>query len=98
MRRGQGGRLAVPTIGDLMKADEQEREVVACSGLRFGPLTALTIALHNGDTATVCLNDIGSVVLLDALRALFPNSTPTSAALVKETANGIEVQVGHLSA
>jgi hypothetical protein len=71
MRRGHGARPPIPTKKDLEETIAGDREIVACSGLRYGPLTALTMCLHNGGAAMVCLNDIGSMVLLEALRALF---------------------------
>ena len=95
--QGHGGRLPVPTLAELNRACEEGREVVACSGLRYGPLTALSIACRNGDTATLSLNANAGHVLVQALIALFPEAQATGAARVKRTDTGCEVQVGHLS-
>jgi len=100
MRRGRGDRLPVPTLEELNEASASEREIVACSGLRYGPLIALKLACHNGDTATVCLDTVGRFYLLEALKALIPQgdqSPPASPVKVRGTPEGVEIQVGHMS-
>lgn len=100
MRRGHGGRLPVPTVAELSNAAAEGREIVACSGLRHGPLRALRIGCHNNDIATVALNEHAALCLFAALKALFPNieSAPASPAKVRPTENGTEVECGHMSA
>jgi hypothetical protein len=99
MRRGNGGRLPVPTLREFEQACVSDSEIVACSGLRRGPLAALSMALNNRHTATVCLDELSAVHLVAAVTALFPSaiSPNASPALTNKTADGIEVQVGHQS-
>lgn len=99
MRRGQGDRVPIPTTADLSEAISLDREIVACSGKRFGPLIALTVAFHNADKSTVCLNEYAALCLLGALKALFPGieSSPASPARVRGTEGDVEVQCGHMS-
>jgi hypothetical protein len=41
MRRGQGGRLPIPTPAEFQQAVIDESEIVACSGLRQGLLAVM---------------------------------------------------------
>lgn len=99
MRRGQGGRLPVPRKAEFEKVVIEDAEIVACSALRSGPLAALAMALNNGGTATVCVDELSAVILVATLKALFPSceSPPASPAIVTRTENGIAVQAGHMS-
>ena len=92
-------RLAVPTREELSDAFSVGREIVACSGQRYGPLIAVSIACRNGDTAILSLNEFGALCLFDVLKVLFPaiQGAPASPATVHETATGVEVQAGHIS-
>jgi hypothetical protein len=99
MRHGQGGRLPIPTEAELAEAISLDREVVACSGKRFGSLIAVTVAFHNGDISTVSLDEHAALCLFAALKALFPaiESASASPARIRETESGVEVQCGHMS-
>jgi hypothetical protein len=90
--------MPVPTKEDITAAVSQEREIVACSAVRYGPLIALSIALHNGDTATVILEPVGRHNLLSALKALVPDLESIVAAPVTNGDLGPQVQTGHMSA
>jgi hypothetical protein len=101
MRRGQGERLPVPTLQELNEAMTTGLQIVACSGLRSGPLIALKLGCHNGGIATVYLDVIGRHYLLEALKVLVPRadqSPPASPVIRRETPDGIEIQVGYMSA
>jgi hypothetical protein len=64
--------LPIPTQGEFQQAVIDECEIVACSGLKEGPLAALTMALNSGHTATVCVDVLSAVILVDTLKAMFP--------------------------
>ncbi len=100
MRRGQGERLPVPTPDEYASASAEGREIAACSGLKSGPLSVMKLACHNGDTATVCVDEYAALCLSEALKAFFPTlaTAPASPAKVDRTEAGIEVQAGHMSA
>jgi hypothetical protein len=100
MRRGQGGRLSIPTEAELQQAVIKESEIVACSGLRQGPLAVMKLALNTLYTATVCVDVHSAVILVATLKELFPgcDSPQASPAIVTRTDNGIAVQAGHQSA
>lgn len=91
------GRLPIPTLQEFNEACAADREIIACSALQRGPLTALTIGLRNSGIATVTLNNVGAHYLLEALKSLFPNSGSPPASPVKEvrTSEGRGLQVGH---
>lgn len=89
-------KLPVPTLEEFVQAGSEGREVVACSGARFGPLIALNIALRNGDTAILRLDTVGRYCLLSALKALIPDNESVRAAPAKEMRDGVAVQVGHV--
>jgi hypothetical protein len=100
MRRGQGGRVEVPTVAQIPEAIQNEMEMAACAGLRHGPLAALTISLSGGGEATIFLDELGAIYLFEAVKALFPNigSGPASHAIIDRTPAGdIQVRVGHKS-
>jgi hypothetical protein len=94
----QTQRMPVPTLQELNEAICSERKVAACSGLRHGPLCALSIGLRCGDTATVSLNEHVALCLVDALRVLFPNiGLPAfGRAIIHEAGDNVEVQCGHM--
>jgi hypothetical protein len=98
MRRGQGGRLSIPTESQLAEQIEEGREIVACSGARFGPLSALSIVCHNADIATLGLDEYAAGCLVGVLKALFPDSEKVRATVVTEGVNGVQAQAGHMSA
>jgi len=100
MRRGQGGRLPVPTTAEFTQAVIEECEIVACSGLKQGPLAAMKLALNSGHTATVCVDVLSAVILVQSLKALFSgcDTPPASPATITKTDTGIAIQAGHLSA
>jgi hypothetical protein len=99
MRRGQGGRMPIPTKQQFEKAVLDDSEIVACSALKPGPIAALAMSLDNGGTATVCVTELGAVNLVATLKALFPgcDSPPGSPAIITKTEEGIAVQAGHMS-
>jgi hypothetical protein len=99
MRRGQGGRLPIPTHDEFAKAVVDDSVIVACAGRREGPLGALCMALDTGHTAMVCVDTLSAVRLVATLKAMFPGcDTPTaSPAIVTPIENGIGVQAGHQS-
>ncbi len=98
MRRGEGGRVPIPTKQETDEAYELGREIVACSGVRPGPIIHMNIAFHKAGISTVILDEDGARCLLAALKALFPRvaGVPASPATIRAT--GIEVQEGHMSA
>jgi hypothetical protein len=99
-RHGQGGHLPIPTLEDLKSAIAEEREMVACSALKHGPLAAVTLALDSGATATVCLDELGAHYLSEALKHLFPavaSTPPASPVKVAKTDDGFGIQVGYQS-
>jgi hypothetical protein len=98
MRRGRGGRVPLPTRAEMREAVEQDREVVACSGVKDGPQIFLKVAFHNGDISTVYLGPTGSLRLLMALKALVPDGPIISASQTTKTETGFTVQEGHMSA
>jgi hypothetical protein len=78
----------------------EEQTLVACAALKYGPMSAMTLSLHNGGIATVVLDTLGAHYLLEALKVLFPDieSPPaTPVKVVKRTADTLEIQVGHMS-
>src|SRR5262245_35033281 len=93
--RGRGGRVDIPDPRDLTDMMAlQDHLVVACAGLRTGSGIALTIESHNGNQATLYLDQRGAMTLLDALRALLPRAwqlPPKSPATVRELSNGVVV-------
>jgi hypothetical protein len=99
MRRGQGGRVPVPSLTELMKAADEGREIVALSGLKHGPLAALTLSHHNSGTATVYMDEHRAHILFESVKTLFPNigSPPASPVIVTKTETGMEIQAGHMS-
>lgn len=99
MRRGQGGRLPIPTQEEFKRVVVGESEIVACSGRRKGPLGALCMALNRGHTATVCVDELSAVILVATLKAMFPgcDKPVASLAIVTQIENGIGVQAGHQS-
>jgi hypothetical protein len=100
MRRGQGGRVQVPTVAQITEAMQNDMEMAACAGLRHGPLAALTISLSGGGEATIFLDELGALHLFEALKALFPSiaSPLASPAIISRTPEGdTQVQVGHKS-
>ena len=100
MRRGQGGRVPVPTVKQITAAIQNDMEMAACAGLRHGPLAALTISLSSGGEATIFLDELGASYLFEAVKALFPiiASGHASPAIIGRTSDGdITVQVGHKS-
>jgi hypothetical protein len=99
VQRGQGGRVPVPSLTELMKAAAEGREIVALSGLKHGPLAALTLSLLNGGTATVYMDELGAHILFESVKALFPNigSSPASPVRITKTETGMEIQAGHMS-
>jgi hypothetical protein len=100
MRRGQGGRLPIPTVAELQKAIIDESMIVACSGLRQGPLAIMKLALNTLHTADVCVDSHSATILVAGLKALFPgcDTAPGSPAIVTQTESGVAVQAGHQSA
>lgn len=79
----------------------EDRLVVACAGLKLGPWSALTIELHDGNQATLYLDQLGAMALFETLKVLMPpswQSPHASPAIVHERPNGVAVQVGHRSA
>lgn len=93
----QRRRLKVPTLAEMTKAETEEREIVACSGKRYGPLIYLKLACRNGDIGTVTLSTVGKGLLVTALTALLSPeelSQPGFLAEVQRTDNGCEVQAG----
>jgi hypothetical protein len=99
MRRGHGERLAVPTLQDLNEVSAAGHEVVACSALRYGPLSVVSIACHSGDVATVCLDEYAALCLFEVLKVLFPAiaAAPASPVKVQKTESGMGLQAGHVS-
>src|ERR1700682_5659162 len=97
LRRGQGGRVPLPTPEQFKDAVALDHEIDACSGVPFGPLIAMNIAFRNGDISTVSLDEVGALHLVDALKVLFPGieSPPASSAI---RLPGGAVQAGHMSA
>jgi len=91
--RGRGGRVPVPTDSEFREAIDLDREIVACSAKRFGPLIALKVAFHNGDTSTVSVSTAGGFHLLRALKAIVPDGPTVGAAAL----SGDEIQEGHMS-
>jgi hypothetical protein len=97
MRRGQGKPLPIPSEEEIVATVAKESGVVACSGVRRGPLIVLSMALHNGGTATVYLDALGQTSLLAALKALVPNSESIPASQLIDGELGLQVQEGNRS-
>jgi hypothetical protein len=99
MRRGHGERLPVPSLQDLTEVSAAGHEVVACSALRYGPRSIMSIACHSGDIATVCLDEHAAFCLFEVLKVLYPAiaSAPASPVKVQKTESGIGLQAGHVS-
>jgi hypothetical protein len=99
MRRGQGGRLPIPTVEELQQAIIAENQIVACAGRRQGPLAVMTLALNTMEKATVCVDTLSAVILVATLKELFPgcDTPPGSPAIVTRTGAEITVQAGHQS-
>lgn len=98
MRRGQGGRVPVPTLKEITEAAGEGREIVACAGVAYESMIVLKLACHNGDTATVLLGPHGRSVLSRALMALSPKDLQPRAARVTDSDLGPTVQLGYTSA
>ena len=75
MRRGQGGRVPIPTRAEIDKSEAQSREIVACSGVRLGPPIYMKFAFNNGDSSTASLGPTGAHHLLSALNGHPPSLT-----------------------
>jgi hypothetical protein len=97
LRRGQGERVPPPTQEQFKEAVALDRAIDACSGVSFGPLIAMNIAFRNGDISTVCLDQIGALHLVDALKILFPGIESPPASSARRLPGGA-VQAGHMSA
>ena len=105
MRRGQGSRLPIPTHDEFNNTVIGhnpilgDTEIVACAGRREGKFGALSMALSNGLTATVCVDLLSAVIIVATLKEMFPNcdKSVASPAIVTQVDNGIGVQAGHQS-
>ncbi len=97
MMSGHGGRVPLPTNEEIAEAEELHREIVAVSGIQYGPLNYMKFAFRNGATSTASLSADGALSLLEALTALFPDHTVRPAGLKKRmTASGrLEIQSGY---
>jgi hypothetical protein len=100
MRSGQGGRLPIPTVEELQQVVIAQNQIVACAARRQGPLAVMTLALNTMETATVCVDTHSAVILVAALKELFPGCDKPmgSPAVVTRTQTEIAVQAGHQSA
>jgi hypothetical protein len=97
MGYGSGGKVPLPTKSEIDEAHALDREVVACSAVRYGPMTYMKVAFHNGDTSTVWLGSNGAFRLLRALKAIVPDTPHVGASLLSEIENGHSLQEGHMS-
>lgn len=98
MRRGQGERVPFPTNPEIEEANEKDREIVACSAVKLGPLTYMKVGFHNGDTSTVYLGIDGAVHMLRALKALVPDTPHIGVAQMTTGDRGRQLQEGYMSA
>jgi hypothetical protein len=91
--------LPVPSLQDLTEVSVAGHEVVACSALRFGPRSVMSIACDSGDITTVCLDEHAALCLFEVLKVLYPAiaSAPASPMKVQKTESGIGLQAGHVS-
>jgi hypothetical protein len=97
LRRGQGGRVPLPTEQQFKEAHALDRAIDACSGVSFGPLIAMNIAFRNSDISTVYLDRVGALHIVDALKILFPGiEAPPASSAIRLPEGG--VQAGHMSA
>jgi hypothetical protein len=99
MRR-EAERLPIPTLQDLKETSEAGHEVIACSALRSGPRSVISLACRSGEIATVCFDQHAALCLFEVLKLLFPAiaSAPVSPLEIQRTESGIGLQAGYLSA
>lgn len=93
----QGDRVPLPTKDELMLAFTENREIVACSGVRQSPLICMNVAFHRTGISTIIVGEMAGRHLLAALKALFPSAADIPASPAIETEFEIAVQAGHLS-
>lgn len=98
MRYGAGGRVPLPTRPEIDEANALDREIVACSAVKLGPLIYMKVAFHSGDISTVNLGTNGGYRLLRALKALVPDTEHTGVAQMTDGEFGLQLQEGHMSA
>ncbi len=95
--RGKGQRLPVPTEAQYREQLSEGHEVVACSGTRFEQQSALSIACHNGDIATLVVDEHVAGYLVGVLRYLFPECESSHAVRAWDGGATAKAQAGFLS-
>ena len=89
-------RVPYPTKDAFNEAVASDREIIACSAVPYGPLTAMNIAFRSGDISTVYIAELGALNLAKALTALFPSIESAPASPVRRYAAG-RLVAGHMS-
>jgi hypothetical protein len=100
MRHGQGERVPIPTTDEIADVILEDREIVAVSAVKYGPLIYMKFAFHNGDISTAALGPNGQLRLIEALKVLLPEhaESPAAGVIKLETERGFVIQSGHMSA